>query len=118
MMRQIIFALLLSSTMWAQTSAQSGALTPVPQSEASAAAPADDLAQMRNDLNQMDGLLSNMSAEIEFLRDQNLQILLRTNARMWTILIRDLRQQIAREEQRQGLNPQPDRVKPPKLTPH
>jgi hypothetical protein len=117
MMRQIIFALLLSSTMWAQTSAQSGALTPVPQSEASAA-PADDLAQMRNDLNQMDGLLSNMSAEIEFLHDQNLQILLRTNARMWTILIRDLRQQIAREEQHRSLNPQTDGGKLPKLTPH
>ena len=94
MMRQIIFVLLLSSAMWAQaTATPSGALTPVPQSQASAAPPADDLAQMRNDLNQMDSLLGNMSSEIEFLHDQNLQILLRTNARMWTILIRDLRQQ-------------------------
>jgi hypothetical protein len=117
-MRQIIFALLLSSAMWAQTSAQAGALTPAPQPEASAPAPADDLAQMRNDLNQMDGLLSNMSAEIEFLHDQNLQILLRTNARMWTILIRDLRQHIAREERQRSLTPQTDGGKPPKLTPH
>ena len=119
MMRQIIFVLLLSSAMWAQAPATpSGALTPVPQSQASAAPPADDLAQMRNDLNQMDSLLGNMSSEIEFLHDQNLQILLRTNARMWTILIRDLRQQVAREEQRRGLNPGSEGKKPPELTPH
>jgi len=40
-----------------------------PQSGASpqTTAPGDDLAQMRTDLNQMDGLLNNMSSEIEFL---------------------------------------------------
>jgi TolA-binding protein len=58
----------------------------------------DDLAQMRTDLDRMDSLLGNMSSEIEFLHDQNLQILLRTNAQMWTILIRDLRKQVDREE--------------------
>jgi hypothetical protein len=47
-----------------------------------------------------------MSSEIEFLHDQNLQILLRTNSRMWTMLIQDLRKQIAREEQR-GMGAQP-----------
>ena len=62
----------------------------------------DDLAQMRTDLNHMESLLNNMSSEITFLRDQNLQILLNTNARMWTILIRDLRVQIDREEQRRS----------------
>ena len=62
-------------------------------------APNDDLAQMRTDLDRMDSLLGNMSSEIEFLRDQNLQILLRTNAQMWTILIRDLRKRVDREEQ-------------------
>ena len=53
--------------------------------------PSDDVAQMRTDLDRMESLLGNMSSEIEFLRDQNLQILLRTNAQMWTMLIRDLR---------------------------
>jgi hypothetical protein len=55
---------------------------------------------MRTDLNHMESLLNNMSSEITFLRDQNLQILLNSNARMWTILIRDLRLQIDREERR------------------
>ena len=57
---------------------------------------------MRTDLNQLEGLLGNMSAEIEFLRDQNLQILLRSNARMWTILIRDMRRQLDREDQQRN----------------
>jgi hypothetical protein len=57
---------------------------------------------MRTDLNHMESLLNNMSSEITFLRDQNLQILLNSNARMWTILIHDLRLQIDREEQRRA----------------
>ncbi len=55
---------------------------------------------MRADLNQMESLMNNMQSEINFLRDQNLQILLTTNVRMWTILIRDLRMQLNDEEQR------------------
>ena len=42
----------------------------------------------------MESLNNNMSSEIEFLRDQNFRFLLRTNAQMWTILIRDLRRRI------------------------
>ncbi len=61
---------------------------------------------MRDDLNKLESLNLNMSSEIEFLRDQNLQILLRTNVQMWTIVIRDLREQVAREEQRQAVSPQ------------
>jgi hypothetical protein len=76
-------------------SAQSQTATP-PQT--APAAPGDDLAQMRTDLDRIESLLGNMSSEIEFLRDQNLQILLRTNAQMWTMLIRDLRRQVDREE--------------------
>ena len=49
----------------------------------------------------------NMTSEILFLRDQNLQILLRTNSQMWTMLIRDMREQIAREEQRRAAPTQP-----------
>ena len=62
---------------------------------------------MRDDLNKLDSLNANMSTEIEFLRDQNLQILLRTNVQMWTVLIRDLRQQVQREEQRRAMPPRP-----------
>jgi len=63
----------------------------------------DPLAQMRDDLNRLESLNLNMSSEIEFLRDQNLQILLRTNSQMWTVLIRDLRRQVEQEEQRRGM---------------
>jgi hypothetical protein len=55
----------------------------------------------------MESLNMNMSSEIEFLRDQNLQILLRTNSQMWTILIRDLRRQIQLEEQHKAIAPPP-----------
>jgi len=81
-----------------------------PQSAAqhSPAAPGDDLAQMRTDLSRMESLLGNMSSEIEFLHDQNLQILLRTNAQMWTTLIRDLRRQVDREQQQRGRMGQPE----------
>jgi len=65
-----------------------------------AAPPTDRLQQMRADLNQMESLMNNMSSEINFLRDQNLQILLNTNVRMWTILIRDLRRQLDEEQRR------------------
>jgi hypothetical protein len=70
---------------------------------------------MRQDLDRMDSLLLNMSSEIEFLHDQNLQILLRTNSQMWTILLRDMRQQLAREEQRQAVRPVAP--EPPKTQP-
>jgi len=131
MMRQLLFLLLLSSTSWAQSA--SGQLSPSVQggqSQADTAGQAatrpspgeagDDLAQMRTDLNHMESLLNNMSSETTFLRDQNLQILLNSNARMWTILIRDLRLQIDREEQRRGgkrVPPAAERQVPP-VKPH
>lgn len=72
-----------------------------------------ELTQMRNDLNIMESLNNNMSSEIEFLRDQNLQILLRSNAQMWTILIRDLRQQLDREERSRPSHPVQPEPPPP-----
>ncbi|MGA2904081.1 MAG: hypothetical protein ABSD98_09635 [Candidatus Korobacteraceae bacterium] len=112
-MRQIVFVLLLSSALLAQSSSgQRGAGNqqsnpavggPAQSSIQQPTAPAnDELARMRDDLNKLESLNMNMSSEIEFLRDQNLQILLRTNSQMWTILIRDMRQQIEREEQRRA----------------
>ncbi len=78
-----------------QTSSPGAAQQPSPQ--------ADILTQMRDDLNKMDSLNMNMSTEIEFLHDQNLQILLRTNSQMWTVLLRDLRRQLQAEEQRRSV---------------
>ena len=83
---------------------------PAPQSTS---APATDrIQQMRTDLNQMESLMNNMQSEINFLRDQNLQILLNTNVRMWTILIRDLRRQLDDEELRRNQESQSEK-KPP-----
>ena len=86
-------------------------------SQPTTAAPGDDLAQMRLDLSRMESLNNNMSAEIEFLHDQNLQILLRTNAQMWTMLIRDLRQQIDREERQGATHIKPSTAPPPESSP-
>ena len=77
---------------------QQGAVQPLPQS-------GSDSSQIRDDLNKMESLNMNMSSEIEFLHDQNLQILLRTNSQMWTILIRDLRRQLALQEQPKTMAP-------------
>jgi hypothetical protein len=118
-MRQIALVLLLSSALLAQDSssqqrtgdhgsnpaAGGAAQASVQQPTASAG---DEVARMRDDLNKLESLNNNMTSEILFLRDQNLQILLRTNSQMWTILIRDMREQLAREEQRRAA-PQPER---------
>ena len=101
--------LLCNSPLHAQQTgiASSGSTTSAPP-----ASPNDRRQQMRADLNQMESLMNNMQSEINFLRDQNLQILLNTNVRMWTILIRDLRAQLDDEERK----PSPDlhAPKPPK----
>jgi TolA-binding protein len=112
----IVLALLLMipSELRAQAAGQPRAMAQGGQSQTAASPqpaaqqPAtrnDDLTQMRTDLDRMESLLGNMSSEIEFLRDQNLQILLRTNAQMWTMLIRDLRRQVDREERARSRNP-------------
>lgn len=110
--RGLAFLILFSALLPAQDSSAAGV---TPRAEAgpraqSAAQPStpqagDDLAQIRDDLNKMESLNMNMSSEIEFLHDQNLQILLRTNSQMWTVLIRDLRRQLARQEQLKAAPP-------------
>jgi hypothetical protein len=103
--------MLLSLLLVESSLAQQGATSQNPAPGNAAQVPGaanpgnDELARMRDDLNKLESLNLNMSSEVEFLRDQNLQILLRTNVRMWTILIRDLREQVAREEQRQAVSP-------------
>ncbi|HLI62101.1 MAG TPA: hypothetical protein VKV05_01790 [Terriglobales bacterium] len=111
----MILVLLLSSALLAQGPLSPRAAGP-PESATGGrgqsigrpapAAPDDELAQMRDDLNKLESLNLNMSSEIEFLSNQNLQILLRTNVQMWRIVIGDLRRQIEREEQRRAAPPQ------------
>lgn len=102
--RQTLFVMFFSTLLLAQQSSGTGTAKPATSStqqdaiQQPSTQSSDDLAQMRNDLNKMESLNMNMSSEIEFLHDQNLQILLRTNSQMWTILIRDLRRQIQLEE--------------------
>lgn len=100
MWRAMITALLLSAIALGQSSAAAPAASPVPQTAAPGST--DGAAQMRLDLNQMESLLNNMSSEVTFLRDQNLQILLNTNVRMWSMLIRDLRLQLDEQERKSG----------------
>jgi hypothetical protein len=118
-MRQVVFLLLFSSALLAQSvppeSARQSADAPVAAEKGTSQQPSpatdDHLARMRDDLAKLESLNLNMSTEIEFLRDQNLQILLRTNVQMWTILLRDLRGQIDGEEQRRA-GPQAPEAKP------
>ena len=55
---------------------------------------------MQLDLDQMESLVNNMAAQVSFIRDTNMSILLNTNVRLWSVLIRDLRMQL-QEQQRQ-----------------
>jgi hypothetical protein len=107
LLRRLALVILCSVIVAAQESPQ-GNKASTAQSTAQKAAtpqPNDELSQIRDDLNRMDSLNTNMSTEIEFLHDQNLQILLRTNSQMWTILIRDMRRQLQLEEQRRAVAP-------------
>lgn len=56
--------------------------------------------QMKVDLDQMESLLNNMATQTSFIRDTNMSILLNTNVRLWSLLIRDLRLQVD-EQQRE-----------------
>ncbi len=114
--RQIASVMLFSTLSLAQQSTGAGTAKPATPSTLQNAMQQpsnqsnDGLVQMRDDLNKMESLNMNMSSEIEFLHDQNLQILLRTNSQMWTILIRDLRRQVQLEEQQQkAIVPPPSR---------
>lgn len=107
LIRQLVCSVLFSAVLLAQTSAKKpvpGQGTPSTPNAAGQQS-ADELAQIRDDLNKMESLNMNMSTEIEFLHDQNLQILLRTNSRMWMILIRDLRRQLEHEQQQRNTAP-------------
>ena len=99
----LLWALLWQSASPSQPNATSAQAAPESRAQQPPSQVGDPLAQMRDDLNKLESLNLNMSSEIEFLRDQNLQILLRTNVQMWTVLIRDLRRQVEQEEQRRTM---------------
>jgi hypothetical protein len=112
--RKIALVTWLGSALMAQNVSVNPPGQAVPQTQQAPGQTGDALAQMRDDLNKLESLNLNMSSEIEFLRDQNLQILLRTNSQMWNVLIRDLRRQIDSEEQRRGIPPGGDHGSAPK----
>ncbi len=108
--RRVLCVVFFSVLLLGQRSTENGvpapATAPTPQNvQQPSTQPNNGMAQMRDDLNKMESLNMNMSSEIEFLHDQNLQILLRTNSQMWTILIRDLRRQVEVEEQHKAAAP-------------
>jgi small-conductance mechanosensitive channel len=86
---------------------------PAPPASAQATPPAtsspapDRIQQMRTDLDQMESQMNSMSSRVNFLRDQNLQILLNNNVRLWTILIRDLRLQLDEEQHKRDAESKP-----------
>ena len=97
----IILAILMAcAAVCAQTASQT---QPQPQPPAGgipqSAPPIDRARQMELDLNQMESLLNNMAAQVSFIRDTNMSILLNTNVQLWSVLIRDLRLQL-QEQQR------------------
>lgn len=108
----IVIVLLATATAAAQTA------NPTPQQEppqlppgaaTQAPPPLDPAHQMQLDLDQMDSLVNNMAAQVSFIRDTNMSILLNTNVRLWSVLIRDLRMQL----QQQGKGMRPASAPPP-----
>jgi hypothetical protein len=98
------FAMLMALAASAQTADRNPQQSSPQQDPAQAAtvnpSPTPDPAhQMQLDLDQMESLLNNMTAQVNFIRDTNMSILLQTNARLWSVLIRDLRMQL-QEQQR------------------
>ncbi len=71
----------------------------------------DPAQQMQLDLNQMESLLNNMSAQVNFIHDTNMSILLNTNVRLWSVLLRDLRLQL--QEQQRERSATPGKTNPP-----
>jgi hypothetical protein len=114
----IVIALLMTAAACAQTANQTPQQAP-PQLPAEGATqapaqlpaggtiqsppPLDSARQMRLDLDQMESLVNNMAAQVSFIRDTNMSILLNTNVRLWSVLIRDLRMEL--QEQERGKRP-------------
>lgn len=99
--RVAIVLLMVSGMASAQSADQNPQPSPAATPEASQPAPKlDPTRQMELDLDQMDSLVNNMAAQVSFIRDTNMSILLNTNVRLWSVLIRDLRMQM--QERQKG----------------
>jgi hypothetical protein len=71
---------------------------PAQAATANPSPPPDPAHQMQLDLDQMESMVNNMAAQVGFIRDTNMSILLNTNVRLWTVLIRDLRMQVQQQQ--------------------
>ncbi len=99
----VLFAMFLAWSVSAQTADRNPQQSSPQQNPAAGTAnpspPSDPARQMQLDLDQMESMVNNMAAQVGFIRDTNMSILLNTNVRLWSVLIRDLRLQM-QEQQR------------------
>jgi len=98
----IVIVMLAAAAVTAQTANPSQQQAPPqvpPAATAPPVPPPDTARQMQLDLDQMESLVNNMAAQVSFIRDTNMSILLNTNVQLWSVLIRDLRMQL-QEQQR------------------
>ena len=104
----IVFATVVSCAAAAQNATPQAQSSPTPQLGApgSSAPRVDPARQVQLDLDQMESLLNNMAAQVSFIRDTNMSILLNTNVQLWSVLIRDMRMQL-QQQQRAVTAPQP-----------
>ena len=108
----VVGAILMAVVASAQTSVSA---QPPSQTNAAQAAPAtpsqpaDPAQQMQLDLDRMESLVNNMAAQVSFVRDTNMSILLNTNVQLWSVLIRDLRLQMQQQQRGSRPNTSPQR---------
>ena len=96
-MRSYAIVLLMLCANAISGGAQAPGANPKPSTPAAAQlqTPAADAgSHVQRDLDEMESLLNNMATQTSFIRDTNMSILLNTNVRLWSILLRDLRMQL------------------------
>lgn len=100
--RIAVMLLVTGAIAFAQSAEPSPQLSSAPKAASTeAAAPAarlDPARQMQMDLDQMESMVNNMAAQVGFIHDTNMSILLNTNVRLWSVLIRDLRLQLQQQQ--------------------
>jgi hypothetical protein len=99
MVRQAVLILALAGAALAQNGTPPA---PPQKQEAPATERPDATQQMQLDLDQMDSLVNNMATQVSFIQNTNMSILLNSNVRLWTILLRDLRLQLEQQKRAAG----------------